>query len=229
MIVFMLFSFFVADYSFTDYLIAFAVSVFDFVWFYSALSVMLLALTYGEDLVENEDRIASLEAQANIAQLNALRYQLNPHFLFNTLNSVASLISKKMGAEAETMVVSLSDFLRSTLRMDSGREITLAEEVKLQSLYLDIEKSAFSATAHRHHRRARGSARRLRAQSDHPAVDRECDQARRRAELGAGPSRSDRARYGRHALARDSRRWRQCAATRRRRGPRSGCATSPSG
>jgi len=128
---------------FVEYLISYAVSLFDFVWFYSALSVMLLALTYGEDLVENEDRIASLEAQANIAQLNALRYQLNPHFLFNTLNSVASLISKKMGPEAETMVVSLSDFLRSTLRMDSGREITLEEEIKLQSLYLDIEKIRF--------------------------------------------------------------------------------------
>jgi sensor histidine kinase YesM len=128
---------------FVEYLIAYAVSLFDFVWFYSALCVMLLALTYGEDLVENEDRIASLEATANVAQLNALRYQLNPHFLFNTLNSVASLISKQMGAEAETMVVSLSDFLRSTLRMDSGREITLEEEIKLQSLYLDIEKIRF--------------------------------------------------------------------------------------
>ena len=126
-----------------EYLISFGVSLFDFIWFYSALSVMLLALTYGEDLVVNEDRIASLQAQANMAQLNALRYQLNPHFLFNTLNSVASLISKKMGAEAETMVVSLSDFLRSTLRMDSGREITLGEEIKLQSLYLDIEKIRF--------------------------------------------------------------------------------------
>jgi len=141
--VFMLFYASEWDYSLTDYLISYAVSLFDFVWFYSALSVMLLALTYGEDLVENEDRIASLQAQANIAQLNALRYQLNPHFLFNTLNSVASLISKKMGAEAETMVVSLSDFLRSTLKMDSGREITLDDEIKLQSLYLDIEKIRF--------------------------------------------------------------------------------------
>jgi two-component system LytT family sensor kinase len=126
-----------------EYLISWLVSMADFVWYYSALSVMLLALTYGEDLVENEDRIAALEALANIAQLNALRYQLNPHFLFNTLNSVASLISKQQGPEAETMVVSLSDFLRSTLRMDSGREITLEEEVKLQSLYLDIEKIRF--------------------------------------------------------------------------------------
>jgi two-component system LytT family sensor kinase len=126
-----------------EYLISFLVSMADFVWYYSALSVMLLALTYGEDLVENEDRIASLQAQANVAQLNALRYQLNPHFLFNTLNSVASLISKQMSVEAEAMVVSLSDFLRSTLRMDSGREITLDEEIKLQSLYLDIEKIRF--------------------------------------------------------------------------------------
>ena len=125
------------------FLLAYAVSLLTFVWFYSALGVMLLALTYAEDLIDNQDRIASLEARANAAQLNALRYQLNPHFLFNTLNSVASLISKKMGAEAETMVVSLSDFLRSTLRMDSGREITLAEEIKLQSLYLDIEKIRF--------------------------------------------------------------------------------------
>jgi sensor histidine kinase YesM len=127
----------------SEYVISWLISMADFIWYYSALSVMLLALTYGEDLVENEDRIASLQAQANVAQLNALRYQLNPHFLFNTLNSVASLISKEMGAEAETMVVSLSDFLRSTLRMDSGREITLEEEIKLQSLYLDIEKIRF--------------------------------------------------------------------------------------
>jgi sensor histidine kinase YesM len=143
MFIFMAFTPSPGDLTILDYLIAYGVSLFDFVWYYSALTVMLLALTYGEDLVENEDRIAALQAQANVAQLNALRYQLNPHFLFNTLNSVASLISKQMGAEAETMVVSLSDFLRSTLRMDSGREITLAEEVKLQSLYLDIEKIRF--------------------------------------------------------------------------------------
>jgi hypothetical protein len=141
--IFILFGEFPVDASPTEYLVQYAVPLLGFVWHYSALSVMLLALTYGEDLVDNEDRIASLQAQANIAQLNALRYQLNPHFLFNTLNSVASLISKKMGSEAEAMVVSLSDFLRSTLRMDSGSEITLAEEVKLQSLYLDIEKIRF--------------------------------------------------------------------------------------
>jgi LytS/YehU family sensor histidine kinase len=140
MVAFMLFNRMEWGFTLNEYIISYSVLLF---WFYSALSVMLLALTYGEDLVEKEERIASLQAQANVAQLNALRYQLNPHFLFNALNSVASLICKRMGAEAESMVVSLSDFLRSTLRMDSGREITLEEELKLQSLYLDIEKIRF--------------------------------------------------------------------------------------
>jgi sensor histidine kinase YesM len=119
------------------------VQLLSFIWQYLDVSVMLLALTYGEDLTEREERIASLQAQANEAQLSALRYQLNPHFLFNTLNSVASLIAKQRAGEAEAMVVSLSDFLRSTLQMDTGKEITLGEEIQLQSLYLDIEKTRF--------------------------------------------------------------------------------------
>ena len=115
----------------------------DFFWFYAAISVLLLALTYGEDLVASERRIAALQAQANTAQLKALRYQLNPHFLFNTLNSVASLIAKDQARDAESMLVNLSDFLRSTLKMDAGREIPLSDEIQLQSLYLDIEQIRF--------------------------------------------------------------------------------------
>ena len=115
----------------------------DFFWHYAAISVLLLALTYGEDLVASERRVAALRVQANSAQLNALRYQLNPHFLFNTLNSVASLISKRQSGDAETMVVNLSDFLRSTLKLDAGREIALDDEIQLQALYLDIEKIRF--------------------------------------------------------------------------------------
>ena len=118
------------------------VSLLSFIWQYLAVSVMLLALTYGEDLTEREQRITALQAEANEAQLSALRYQLNPHFLFNTLNAVASLIERRP-AEAEAMVVSLSDFLRSTLQMDTGKEITLGEEIQLQSLYLEIEKARF--------------------------------------------------------------------------------------
>jgi LytS/YehU family sensor histidine kinase len=126
----------------TQIVAEFPIAMLSFLWQYLAVATMLLALTYGEDLTEREERIAALQAQANQAQLSALRYQLNPHFLFNTLNSVASLIARRPG-EAEAMVVSLSDFLRSTLQMDTGKEITLGEEIQLQSLYLEIEKTRF--------------------------------------------------------------------------------------
>lgn len=127
------------------YLRDYALMGLDWFWFYSALSVMLLALTYAADLAESDDRIATLQGQAHAAQLKALRYQLNPHFLFNTLNSIAALIGKERSAEAEMMVESLSDFLRSTLAMDAGNEIPLGKEIELQSLYLEIEKARFPA------------------------------------------------------------------------------------
>jgi two-component system LytT family sensor kinase len=130
---------------FLEYLLSYCLSALDWLWFYSAISVMLLALTYAADLAESDDRIAALQNQAHAAQLKALRYQLNPHFLFNTLNSIAALIGKKQSADAEAMVVSLSDFLRSTLTMETGKEIPLGDEIELQSLYLDIEKTRFPA------------------------------------------------------------------------------------
>lgn len=131
------------DSGLMEFVEAYLLSGLDWLWFYSAISIMLLALTYASDLAESDDRIAALQTQAHAAQLRALRYQLNPHFLFNTLNSIAALIGKKKSGEAEEMMVSLSDFLRSTLTMEPGREIPLGDEVELQSLYLDIEKARF--------------------------------------------------------------------------------------
>ncbi len=104
---------------------------------------MILALTYAADLAESEDRVAALLGLTHAAQLKALHYQLNPHFLFNTLNSVIALINSKRSVEAEMMVESLSDFLRSTLALDAASEIPLGMEIELQSLYLAIEKIRF--------------------------------------------------------------------------------------
>jgi len=112
-------------------------------WTYMSISVIVLALMYGRDLRERENRIATLRAVAQAAQLRALRFQLNPHFLFNALNSIASLIFRNRNAEAEAMTECLSDFLRSTMRMDPEGEIALGEEIALQSLYLEIEKARF--------------------------------------------------------------------------------------
>ncbi|HEX8639794.1 MAG TPA: histidine kinase [Allosphingosinicella sp.] len=112
-------------------------------WLYMSVSVIVLALTYAIDLRERENRIAALRSVAHAAQLRALRFQLNPHFLFNALNSIASLISSRRNDEAESMTESLSDFLRSTMRLDPEGDITLGEEIGMQSLYLDIEKARF--------------------------------------------------------------------------------------
>lgn len=131
------------SFTFQGWLLAYLVSQVDFIWAYSALSLMLLALTYGDELIASQNRISALESQTNLARLNALRYQLNPHFLFNSLNAVAGLISNERNREAEAMVVSLSDLLRSTLELDSPEQIRLADELELQELYLEIEKIRF--------------------------------------------------------------------------------------
>lgn len=122
---------------------AFASLVYLFSWVYLAVTVVLLSLTYGEELLRRERRISELRSEADRAQLSAFRYQLNPHFLFNALNSAASLVSAQRNSEAEAMLENLADFLRATLKLDGGSEITLREELELQSGYLEVERSRF--------------------------------------------------------------------------------------
>ena len=84
------------------------------------------------------------EAQTKAAQLRLLRYQLNPHFLFNTLNSLSALITTGRGEDANDMLLKLSTFLRFALERDDMSLITLREELMAIELYLDIEKVRFS-------------------------------------------------------------------------------------
>ncbi|MDQ2878181.1 MAG: histidine kinase, partial [Pseudomonadota bacterium] len=116
-----------------------------FLWSWFCLSVAgtLLALSYNIEVRDREQRLAAMEAVANQAQLAALRYQLNPHFLFNTLNSIASLVARRDNEGAERMVENLADFLRATLELDPVEDITLAREVDLQRMYLSIEEQRF--------------------------------------------------------------------------------------
>ena len=72
-----------------------------------------------------------------------LRYQLNPHFLFNTLNAIASLVQGKHSANANTMIVQLSNFLRYSLENDPVQPVTLEEELDALRLYLNIEQTRF--------------------------------------------------------------------------------------
>jgi LytS/YehU family sensor histidine kinase len=112
-------------------------------WYFVSQSSIILAMSYASDIREREQDIRALQSLAHSAQLRALRNQLNPHFLFNSLNSIAGLISAKRVGEAETMTEDLADFLRKTLALEPQQLITLDEELQLQNLYLDIEKARF--------------------------------------------------------------------------------------
>ncbi len=91
---------------------------------------------------ENEIRKADAEKLAKDAELFKLRQQLQPHFLFNSLNSINALIGMKP-EEARKMVQQLSDFLRGTMRKEENQLITFSEELEYLKLYLEIEKVRF--------------------------------------------------------------------------------------
>lgn len=112
-------------------------------FFFLAWSAFYLANQAQAEVLGAKRRVAEAESAAQAAQVRALRYQVNPHFLFNTLNSLSSLIIGGRAEEAESMVLKLSNFFRQSLTLDATADISLAEEVALQRLYLDIEKVRF--------------------------------------------------------------------------------------
>lgn len=85
-------------------------------------------------------RVREALALTRDAELRALRYQLHPHFLFNTLNAVSTLISEQRSSDANRMLARLADLLRATLERGETNEVSLAEELALTGHYLDIEK-----------------------------------------------------------------------------------------
>jgi hypothetical protein len=112
-------------------------------FFFAAWSAFYIAMLAQSEAHGAEQRAADAEAAAQTAQLQALRYQINPHFLFNTLNSLSSLVMTGRSDRAETMLLALSTFFRTSLSLDPAADISLAQEIDLQRLYLDIEKARF--------------------------------------------------------------------------------------
>lgn len=120
------------------------------VWlfFFVAWSAYYLATEAQTQVLTARRRAAEAETAAQTAQLQALRYQINPHFLFNTLNSLSSLVMTGRTDRAEAMLLALSTFFRTSLSLDPAANVTLAEEIDLQRLYLDIEKARFPDRLH---------------------------------------------------------------------------------
>ena len=109
----------------------------------AAWSSLYYGINYYLLLEEQTDQLLRLEHQASAAQLAMLRYQLNPHFLFNTLNSISTLVLLKQTERASAMVSRLSSFLRYTLINEPTAQVTLEQEVETLKLYLEIEKMRF--------------------------------------------------------------------------------------
>jgi two-component system LytT family sensor kinase len=101
----------------------------------------LLKLT--SDKQREQLRRLQAETVAREAQLKMLRYQLNPHFLFNTLNAISALVTVKQSVKANDVIVQLSNFLRYSLDNDPVQMVTVEEEINAVRLYLDIEQTRF--------------------------------------------------------------------------------------
>ena len=108
-----------------------------------AWSVLYFAIKYYQIFQEVQKSALKSAAMAHESQLKMLRYQLNPHFLFNTLNAISTLGLEQQTELANRMVTRLSSFLRYSLDNDPMQKITLEQELAALKLYLDIEKVRF--------------------------------------------------------------------------------------
>ena len=104
---------------------------------------LYFGINYHFRLLETKQQHLQAVRLSHIAQIKMLRYQLNPHFLFNTLNAISTLVIKGNADNANSMLARLSNFLRFSLDNDPEKKVELLEELNALLLYLDIERMRF--------------------------------------------------------------------------------------
>jgi two-component system LytT family sensor kinase len=104
---------------------------------------LYFGIKYYESLQQQREAALKATALAQEAQLKMLRYQLNPHFLFNTLNAISTLILDNQNRIANHAVTRLAEFLRYTLDQDPMKKVTLRKEMESLDLYLNTERLRF--------------------------------------------------------------------------------------
>ena len=121
-----------------------------YIWYFVSHLYVLLSwsglyfgIKFSRKLQEQKEASLKAQAMAHEAQLKMLRYQLNPHFLFNTLNAISTLVLDRRNDTANGMIGSLSAFLRYSLDSDPVQRVTLAQEIDATQLYLGIEQLRF--------------------------------------------------------------------------------------
>ncbi|MGC2193526.1 MAG: histidine kinase [Terriglobales bacterium] len=115
-----------------------------FLILYAAILAINYTLESMHRLAQRETEAARLNEQLSHAQLDSLRRQLEPHFLFNTLNAIAGLVRESRNDAAVTMIAGLSDLLRRVLDGSGKQEVSLGEEMEFLETYLDIQKMRFA-------------------------------------------------------------------------------------
>ncbi|MFP3942823.1 MAG: sensor histidine kinase [Alphaproteobacteria bacterium] len=109
-----------------------------------AWTAMHLAIGNYVGMKAQRERAMRAHALAHEAQLKMLRYQINPHFLFNTLNALSTLVLDKANRQADQTITHLSKFLRYALDNEPAQKVTLSEELEAMNLYLEIERVRFA-------------------------------------------------------------------------------------
>src|ERR1700692_1786336 len=111
---------------------------------YTAILAVSYVLDSRSRLAYQQTETARLNEQLSKAQLDALRRQIEPHFLFNTLNAISGLVREKRNDAAVSMIAGLSDFLRRVVEDSDRQQVPLIEELEFSQKYLDIQKVRFA-------------------------------------------------------------------------------------
>jgi two-component system, LytTR family, sensor kinase len=130
------------DYDYGIMPIRYVMEFANYALWYAVWAVLLYLFDHYRASREQELRTARLAAQLAQAQLQVLQAQIHPHFLFNALNTISTVIYEDIPA-ADRMIARLSDFLRHALNTSNSQEVTLREELNFLNLYLDIMRPRF--------------------------------------------------------------------------------------
>jgi len=114
-----------------------------FGWVFAAWAGYYFALDLIAESRAHSAALARAKAHADKARFMMLRFQLNPHFMFNSLNAISTLVLEGRNKDAERMIIGLSRFLRHTIDTDASKLSRLEDEIRVQCLYLNIEAARF--------------------------------------------------------------------------------------
>lgn len=114
-----------------------------FIWIHAFFAAFAWTIIRSQHIVEQERRLTEAESQAQKAVLSALRAQVNPHFLFNALNAISSLMTIGRYEEAEEALMRLSEFFRASLAAERRQLVTVADELEMLEAYLEMEQLRF--------------------------------------------------------------------------------------